>query len=92
VSPTIKVFITLLTITLFAISANAKADDFEIKKERAVDQLLGSDVRDEEVQDILDIMNEDGSFQGIDYEDLSREAGFPHVGHTRNLVSLFFLI
>ena len=33
-------------------------------------------------------MNEDGSFQGIDYTDLSRTAGFPHRHHTYDLVYL----
>jgi chondroitin AC lyase len=31
-------------------------------------------------------MNEVGSFQGINYDDLSRTAGFPHRFHTENLV------
>ncbi|TNF44587.1 MAG: chondroitin lyase, partial [Bacteroidetes bacterium] len=33
-------------------------------------------------------MNDDGSFQGIDYDDLSRTAGFPHRRHTENMVYL----
>jgi chondroitin AC lyase len=86
--PAFKVFIALLTIALFAITTNAKADDFVLIKERVVDQLMGSGVNDESTAGIIDIVNEDGSYQGINYNDLSREAGFPHGGHTRNLVSL----
>jgi chondroitin AC lyase len=86
--PILKVFILLLTIALFAISTNAKADDFEIIKERVVDQLMGSGVNDENIAGVIDIVNEDGSYQGINYDDLSREAGFPHRRHTKNLVSL----
>ncbi len=73
---------------LFAISTNAKADDFEIVKGRVNDQLMSLGVSDETIAEIIDTANDDGSFQGIDYEDLSREAGFPHGRHTRNLFSL----
>ncbi|MFA7491666.1 MAG: polysaccharide lyase family 8 super-sandwich domain-containing protein [Mariniphaga sp.] len=84
----LKILITVLTIALLAIPTNAKADDFKLIKERVVDQLMGSEVNDRNIAGIIDIMNEDGSFQGINYKNLSREAGFPHGGHTRNLVSL----
>ncbi len=84
----LKACLILIAPFLFAISTNANADDFEIINERVVDQLIGSGVNDESIADIIDMVNDDGSFQDIDYEDLSREAGFPHGGHTRNLVSL----
>ncbi|WP_162339420.1 polysaccharide lyase family 8 super-sandwich domain-containing protein [Cyclobacterium salsum] len=87
-NPAYNLFIALLTITLVEFSTCAKADDFERIKGRVVDQLMGSGVNDGEVAEIIGIVNEDGSYQGIDYEDLSREAGFPHGRHTRNLVSL----
>jgi chondroitin AC lyase len=86
--PPFKVIISLLTIALFAISTHTKADDFELIKGRVVDQLNRSGVNDESIAGIIDIMNEDGSFQGINYDDLSREAGFPHGRHTSNLYSL----
>ncbi len=86
--PAFKVFITLLTIALFAISTNAKADDFETIKERVVNQLMGSGVNDKSIAEIIAIVNEDGSYKGINYDDLTRVAGFPHGRHTRNLVSL----
>ncbi|MFW5835608.1 MAG: polysaccharide lyase family 8 super-sandwich domain-containing protein [bacterium] len=86
--PGFKGFIAFITIALFSISTSVKADDFEIIKGRVVDQLMSSEVDDENISEIIDIVNEDGSFQGINYDDLSREAGFPHGRHTRNLVSL----
>ncbi len=73
---------------LFAISTNAKADDFEIIKKRVTDQLMSHGVNDESISEIIELVNDDGSFKGIDYEDLSREAGFPHGRHTANLVRL----
>ncbi|MFW5835607.1 MAG: polysaccharide lyase family 8 super-sandwich domain-containing protein [bacterium] len=83
-----KVFITLLTVAMFAFSTNAKADDFKIIKGRVVDQLMSPGVNDETIAGIIDIVNDDGSFQGINYDDLSFEAGFPQSRHTRNLFSL----
>ncbi len=85
---TLKPLLTLLATMLFAVSTNAKADDFEIIKGRVVDQLLSSGVNDESIAEILETANDDGSFQGINYDDLSREAGFPHGRHTNNLFSL----
>lgn len=87
-NPTSKTLFTLLATMLFAVSTNAKADDFEIIKGRVVDQLLSSGVNDESIAEILETANDDGSFQGINYDDLSREAGFPHGRHTNNLFSL----
>jgi chondroitin AC lyase len=66
----------------------AKADDFEIIKNRVVDELLKAAVDDAAVGAIMDAMNEDGSFQGINYADLSRTAGFPQRHHTTHLVTL----
>jgi chondroitin AC lyase len=86
--PILKTFLTLLATMLFAISTNVKADDFETIKARVVDQLLSPGVNNESIAEIIDIANEDGSFQGINYDDLSREAGFPHGRHTWNLFSL----
>ncbi len=79
---------TLLVAAVLATYSNAPADDFETVKGRVVDELLRPGVDDAAVEGILEIMNDDGSFQGIDYEDLSREAGFPHGRHTRNLVHM----
>ena len=86
--PAFKLFFALLTIALFLNSTYAQADDFELIKGRVVDQLKRSGVNNESIAGIIEIMNEDGSFQGIKYDDLSREAGFPHGRHTSNLVSL----
>ena len=81
----ISILITLLYIFYFS-PAFAAPDDFKVIKERVVKELLKSAVDDSRVKAILDKMNDDGSFQGIDYADLSRTAGFPHRNHTSNLV------
>jgi len=84
----IHVFLLLAVVVLFNISFTIKKDDFQIVKERVVAELMKTPVNDGQVADILEVMNEDGSFQGINYDDLSRTAGFPHRRHTSNLVYL----
>ena len=84
----IRLITPLLTIALIAISVSVQADDFDIIKGRVVAQLTGSGVNDKNIAGIISSAKEDGSFQGIKYDDLSREAGFPHGNHTANLFSL----
>ncbi len=85
---TLRAFLTLLAILLFAVSVNAKADDFATIKGRVVGELMKSGVNDESIAGIINTVNDDGSFRGINYSDLSREAGFPHGRHTMNLFYL----
>src|SRR5688572_26147616 len=66
----------------------APADDFDIIKSRVVAELMKTDVDDNRVEKILGRMKPDGSFQDINYDDLSRTAGFPHRMHTADLVYL----
>jgi chondroitin AC lyase len=80
----------LLVLLLLILSASFSHTDNDLKiiKERVVADLMASKVDDKQVESILAKTNEDGSFQGINYEDLSRTASFPHGGHTRDLVYL----
>jgi chondroitin AC lyase len=61
-------------------------NDLKIIKDRIVADLMTTKIDDGTVASIMDRMNEDGSFKGINYDDLSRTASFPHGGHTRDLV------
>lgn len=83
-----KLIFLLLISLLSTFNPTAKQDDFEIIKKRVVDELLKTPIDDQRVEAILDKMNPDGSFVGIDYTDLSRTAGFPHRYHTYDLVYL----
>ncbi|CAN5224781.1 polysaccharide lyase 8 family protein [soil metagenome] len=85
--PAIKIFISIFAVFL-TLSARAKTDDFEIIKKRVVDELLKTSIDDSKVDLILGRMKKDGSFQDINYTDLSRTAGFPHRKHTDDLVYL----
>jgi chondroitin AC lyase len=82
---------TWLPVALFlfvSIFAVAQTDDFEIIKKRVIAEIMKGDIDDERVKSILEITNDDGSFQEINYDDLSRTAGFPHRRHTENMVYL----
>ena len=61
-------------------------NDVNTIKERIVADLMTTKIVDGNVETIMAKMNDDGSFQGINYVDLSRTASFPHGGHTRDLV------
>ncbi|MFO7824648.1 MAG: chondroitin lyase, partial [Cyclobacterium sp.] len=57
-------------------------------RQRVVDNLLKTSINEREVKSILDRMDESGAFPDINYQDLSRTAGFPHRRHTADLVYL----
>lgn len=84
----LKILLPVITLTLFSSSCQTPPDDFEIIKERVVSEVMKGNPDDSRVEDILSRMNEDGSFNDINYEDLSRTAGFPHRRHTSDLVYL----
>lgn len=85
---TIKTILILGVCASAILPSYAKPDDFEVIKERVVAELMKTEIDDDQVAAILAKMKEDGSFEGIDYTDLSRTAGFPHRRHTSDLVDL----
>jgi chondroitin AC lyase len=87
-NPTSKTSILLLISLFFSLAIHANDKDFEIIKSRVVDELMKTEINDEKVAGILENMKVDGSFDGINYDDLSRTAGFPHRRHTGDLVYL----
>ena len=81
----LKTLIPVIALTLFSSSCQTPPDDFEIIKERVVSELMKGNIDDSRVEGILSRMKEDGSFNDINYDDLSRTAGFPHRRHTSDL-------
>ena len=82
-----SVFVALILV-LTPFSSYTQPNDFEIIKERVVAELMKTSVDDKRVEEITGRMNNDGSFSDINYEDLSRTAGFPHRRHSGDLVYL----
>lgn len=70
----------------FLLILHANPDDFTIIRDRVVAELMKDKTDDARVGEILSRMNDDGSFGDINYDDLSRRAGFPHRHHTYDLV------
>lgn len=83
--PFSKVFFALAVNVFLVTDAMAEADDFQIVRERVIKELMKSPVDDGQVETILSRMKSDGSFEDINYADLSRTAGFPHRRHTADL-------
>ncbi len=67
---------------------NDTGGDFELIRQRVVAELLKTSIDDRRVETIVAEMKEDGSFQGINYADLTRNAGFPQRNHTYHLAYL----
>ncbi len=74
----------LLLISLYKIDF-AQSKDLNIIKQRIVTELLQNKPSDKQVETILAKMKEDGSFNDINYSDLSTTASFPHGRHTNDL-------
>ncbi|MCU0339801.1 MAG: polysaccharide lyase beta-sandwich domain-containing protein [Spirosomaceae bacterium] len=77
-----------LLLLIWAGHSLAQSNDLALIKSRIVTDLMQAKVSDKAIELIMPKMNEDGSFAGINYADLSRTASFPHGGHTRDLVLL----
>lgn len=82
-----SIFAALILVLTMG-SSHAQSDDFKMIKERVLVELMKPLVDDRQVEKITGRMNNDGSFRDINYEDLSRTAGFPHRRHTGDLVYL----
>ena len=77
----LKYSLLILFIVLLPEAINAKTSDFDIIKKRVVAELLKTPVDDMEVGSIIQRMNEDGSFKGIDYN---------YGMHTNSMISFLF--
>lgn len=69
-------------------SFSSLGSELDTIRKRVVAELMTTSITKEQVNDILHRMDGDGSFPEIDYQDLSRTAGFPHRQHTADLVYL----
>jgi chondroitin AC lyase len=61
--------------------------DFEIIRQRVVAELMKPPVDDTRIQSLIEEQHPDGTWPGINYQDVSRE-GFEHRIHLSNMVAL----
>jgi chondroitin AC lyase len=78
-------FVIYLLSFLPLLAENPK--DITTIKKRIVIELLGNEINPEEIEKLLTTQKEDGTWPGINYEDVSRTA-FEHRIHTGNMVTL----
>ncbi len=79
----------ILAILLFALPiVHSQSVDLTIIQQRILGDLLDNKPTDKKVESILSKMKEDGSFNDINYADLTNIAGFPQGRHTNDLATL----
>jgi chondroitin AC lyase len=79
----------ILSFLLFGLLHNvfAALPDFEVIKKRVLESLTESPVNDVIVESLVNTIQQNGTWSGIDYDDVSRE-GFQHSRHLANMVHL----
>ncbi|SHE75088.1 chondroitin AC lyase [Mariniphaga anaerophila] len=77
--------VALLFCLLLAHSA--QSDDFVLIKQRVFQNLMETPVDKNEVANLLNSIQENGTWPDINYQDVSRE-GFQHSRHSANIVTL----
>lgn len=90
-----KLFFQKLTVVLFLISqffcvtsAFAKSDkDVELLRKSIIKQTLSQSVDNDGIKQIIETIQPDGTWPGINYQDVSRR-GFQHTRHLENLINL----
>jgi len=80
-----RVYIILLFICL-PVWVQGQSD-FELVKKRVIEDITRRPPRDEHVTRIIETIQEDGSWPGINYEDVSN-TGFQHSRHLGNMVTM----
>jgi len=74
----------LLVATAFGTITNS---NIELIKQRIEQNLMNTEVNDAEIEVLIKTIRDDGTWPGINYEDVSREA-FEHRYHLSNMVDL----
>lgn len=74
-----------LVFTLF--SAKSAVSDIDVIKKRVTETAMKQDVNDAAIETLVNSLREDGTWPGINYQDVSRE-GFEHRNHLQNMVEL----
>ncbi len=80
-----KLFLTLVSVVLCMV-VHAQGD-FDIVKQRVVSEILKSQASDDDVANLIKTMRDDGSWPGINYEDVSN-TGFENRIHLENMIEM----
>ena len=80
-----KIIILFIVSLSLQLLGKTQTSDLAIIKQRITSELLYNIASDNQVENMLSKMNQEGNFKDINYSDLSRNASFPHARHTSNL-------
>ncbi len=84
----IKSYFTIFVLLIWIVpSTTWGKSDLDIIHDRVVAELMKPEVDDTKVETLITTIKEDGTWPGIDYNDVSR-TGFQHFNHSGNLVLL----
>lgn len=81
-----KLVLIIFLVFMFSSVSEARSD-IEIIKERVLVQSNRSIIDDSKIEFLISSLSEDGTWPGINYEDVSNE-GFEHTRHLGNMLSL----
>lgn len=82
----LKLFV-LMIVSGITFPGMCAPTDFELIKNRVTETLMQASVIDTEIENLVNTISDDGTWPGINYEDVSREA-FEHRFHLGNMVDL----
>ncbi len=74
-------------LLIFCAGSTMAQSDLDIIQDRILHELLEAEVNDDEIAQLLESQQNDGTWPGINYEDVSR-TGFEHRWHLSNMVDL----
>jgi len=77
----------ILILSICSINTSAEDTDFEIVRQRVIDRMMQNRVDDSRVEDLIQSIQEDGSWDYINYIDVSR-TGFDHGRHLNNMLAI----
>jgi len=83
----IKFSIGLISLIFLSSFYAIAKSDIETIKQRVINELMKYEVNDAAVETLITTIKENGTWPGINYEDVSR-TGFQHYNHAGNLVML----
>ncbi len=81
-----RLIFTLFVCVAFLRFASAQSD-IETIKQRIVKELISGEIDDEQVKNLIVSINQNGTWPGINYANVSRE-GFEHRFHLENMLTL----
>lgn len=80
--------VSLITLIIVHLSSTINAqNDFNVVKQRVISEIMKTPVSDSVVSELVNTINNDGRWHGINYDDVSR-TGFEHSTHLSHMVKM----